>query len=372
MPSLFARHRNSRSIDANSKVNPESPVSPTSTTGTRSSPRKVSFSQSGNNADVSGANGLLGTLKAKLNASKVSLFDDDDPNAGSRRTSRRFSIGQVLVPGSGAGSNGFDPEARRNSIAVSPTSNGRSVGDSPRAFPPGTTFASPQGLGQVDENARRRSVDLISTTESPPQRAGAGSIERNGQPGVRRELDTAWKPLVPDNKGIPTNTLPPTSPVRSLITSPTAHSRPLLQSPLSSSPTATSPVASSSTPATSPPASRSTRVPPGRIAMPPPGLISRQSTASHGKGLSIVPSTPLPRPIANLPTLNGSTAGESRSGESIPGYGFPGSNAGQASGSRPGSSSASLHGSPGVSMNGGRTASDARWAKKAMVSKSRA
>ena len=378
MPSLFARHRHTRSTDTTTS----SPTNPASSTYQPTHLRKPSLTDNNGPppaASASASSGLLGNLKAKLNASRVSLHEDDAFNgSGGGGGKRRFSIGQILVPKdtSEGGLNG----GRRNSIAMG-AGNGTTAGvdSSPtfsRNYPPGTvvmptpkTSVAAPGVkheGDDDRQRRREAADLLDLDQdqdpNPSSRLNQATATRSGsQNGSTGQagLD-AWKPLVPDFKG--TSLSPPTSP------------------PISPTPVRVISSTNATTSTTTPTSPRTNRVPPGRIALPPPGLVSRKSTASHGMGLSIVPSTPLPQRIANLPTLNGSVSGTSDA-SATPGYGFPGANMGngvgsgsgtpmQGSASRPGSShggAGSLQNSPGLTT---RSASDARWAKKAMVSRS--
>jgi len=165
MPSLFARHRHTRSTDTTTSNNS------TPSTYQPTHLRKPSLTESGppSAASASASSGLLGNLKAKLNASRVSLHEDDPSlSNGANGGKRRFSIGQAFASGN-SNKDGQDYNAgRRNSIALV-----SEVPDSPptnRAnYPPGTkimptpprnSVLGTSGL-ELDENRRRReSADL--------------------------------------------------------------------------------------------------------------------------------------------------------------------------------------------------------------------
>lgn len=369
MPSLFARHRRNGSTDTSNTPPPASSNGPTHA-------RKASLTESGPPPSASASSGLLGNLKARMGASKVSLAlgEEDQVNQGGFGGKRRFSIGQVFKDPSNANTNAGSNAAlnldglnggRRNSIATP----GSPSASTARNYPPGTkvmptpprnsVLGSGAGPLEGDENAqRRKEVGDLLDLEQEPVIVGSPKQGEVGRNGAAAAGLSGWKPLVPDNKGM--NTVSPT-------TSPLASPSPMRHMG--------NDVSTPSTPV-SPPL-RTNRVTPGRIALPPPGLVSRKSTASHGMGLSIVPSTPLPQRIANLPTLNGGTPMASQgsgSGSMTPGYGFPGTGQGGfgglgatgGQGSRPGSGHA---GTPTMGNSPGSVRSDARWAKKAMVSR---
>jgi hypothetical protein len=358
MPSLFNRNRNSISETPSSplKSSSQSQFAPSPTQSQR---RRSSLTP------AAGGEGLLGSLKSKYTASKISLSHDEE----GVKKNRRFSIGNVFANKEEDGGRRGSLSLRRDSGLGSGKVQNQNQG---QMFPPGTTI-----IDQPNENTNRRSIDLLSPAyenEEPP----LVSSPLDEEPAIAPSFQDVWKPMQPDRKGVPLSS-PPLSPSRGVgnggkwtreeldrkfkavganemseispthtgVAGSTSEVNAVQAGPTGSTST------SSSTFLPPPQAKQDKpRLPPGRITLPPPGLVSRKSTApgfSSGYGIStsIVPSTPLPRPIANLPTLTPASAGSR--GEA--GYGFPAAN-GSASG-------------PGTPV---RSGSDARWAKKAMVS----
>lgn len=327
MPSLFTRHKASKPGDKPQISPPQDGTTPPFEFPANSNANHNRRRSSLANPDSSG---MLSSLKAKFNSSRVNLAtggEEDTVDPGERRNSlRRFSISQKPHTSGMAGDDG-----RRASIAASSPSP---------VFVRDPKVIKSMGLGSSEVESRRRSMDLL---------AGDGLGDSSGG-----TMEVGWKPLVPDQKGLSTSVSPvsPTGPnVKSLPSIDTEGSKNVASSPPAGLP--------------------KPRLAPGKINIPPPpGLISRQSTNARGMGMgvTIVPSTPLPRPIANLPTLNGpSTPGPrangngNGNGNGEAAYGFPATINGNGNGSRPGNErmSSSVN-SPAA------TSSTARWVKGTM------
>ncbi len=309
----------------------------------------------------------MDTLKAKLVAGKTkgisflqsgasslnvsSTGDESGVNGtGGARASdgRRGSLGGFRAGASGQASSGFNENsARRGSLSSASTG-------------PPNSWNNNTAEGRNSLSGNRPIVDLIDTSDSGRIPNGSGTALDGNLPAF-----AAWKPLEPERKTSLGTSSPPgvsqelrqnnspnnvsTSgssqftkegiPPVSTTASPTPVYAQFTNSTASSSnappPSSTLPKAaaistqnsnsSPSRPSPVPPP-RASRPTPGKIMMPPPpSLVSRKSTmGNNGRltGLNIVPSTPVPRQIANLPTLNGISAGGSSSRRSSDDYGF--------------------------------------------------
>lgn len=281
----------------------------------------------------------IAALKSKLTSRSIlnlsTKHDDDSPTSP---TSRRFSASGQGSPNSPTAAIGKG--GRRSSLATSsipqvpPTSSERlaNITGPSSAYPPGTTV--------MDE-------PLIPTNENAARRLSQTASSNN-----REVLNAVWKPIDPERRPL-ASAAPQPVPLR-----PSAPSGGNSDSSTTTIPmTPVSPNQPSAYSIRSPP----TRPEIGKISIPPPHLPSRLASNNHfrespsttsspggwartpgpgsartpggtGWGMTIIPSTPLPRPIANLPTLNpangsapGSHAGSrpTSSHGYAAGYGFP-------------------------------------------------
>lgn len=363
MPSLFSRHKHSRSSDSTAVAN-QGPGAPLS-----SPKRKGSLVEQGYNNDATPTNGLIGNLKHKLHHdSKGSLFHNDS-----------FGSSDSAMAGGGApglksktpslmskilGSGNRETSDRRMSM-TSTHDLSSSIEPSPLGSPWGHVATTPAMSTQPSENAIRRNDLTVTSAEASPTRPSKAAS------GREKTLDTSWQPIQPDVVGVPTSVAPvsresgnaaaaaavSTHSVNLSSTTPPQDTSNVINSTTTVSPTKMDATAVNSL-STSPSQPKSlNRAAPGQLVIPPPNFASRKSSSMAGMGINIVPSTPLPRPIANLPTLNG-VQGEtlpSAQGERLYNHG------------QRGSSSNNVASSPVGNMPGSKSA-DARLAKKAMVS----
>lgn len=327
----------------------------------------------------------INAIKQKL-ASKSILNvagKHDDPSIPHSPSKRRLSLSGFnnssvgLSPTSPSASVGR--AGRRSSLAMSATLQAPASSDrladiigSPNVYPPGTTFFS-EFDAPANENAIRRGSNVESTAVTN---------------GTRGALNDSWKPIEPERRPLaPTPAINGQGPSYSSFESPaqpqTSSSSKLLSTrpevgkiniPPSNFP---SRLASSSYLRDSPLSS-----PAGVWSARTAGPASARTPGGNGWGMTIIPSTPLPRPIANLPTLRdnghaGGTPSGSRPGSRPTssregpggGYGFPVVPAGAEGrggvGSRGGSRSGSAATSPTQGME--NTSAEIRRAKKHMV-----
>lgn len=346
MSFLFSKHRRRSSVDPQ-----ESPAA-----AARRKPSVDLLAEDITHEEPAGSgshtSSKIGVLKSKLTSRSILNLHSkhDDPTSPTSPAKRRFSLSGQGSPANAASPNsptGVGKGGRRSSLANSaipqapPTSSARlaSVTDANPAFPPGTTvFDEPNGA--VDENAVRRLADV---------QVEATSV-------TRAALNDVWKPINPERRpiGVPaTNSIPVRPAVSSNVGSGSTGSANTL--PIT-------PVSPGSPALASNARSPSSRPEIGKILIPPPHLPSRLASSSHyrdtpgsspggwsartpgpqsartpggtGWGMTIIPSTPLPRPIANLPTLRDPHTGGSAPGSRtssrptsssgvVAGYGFP-------------------------------------------------
>lgn len=308
-----------------------------------------------------GGGGKLSALKAKLANANRSILNlhggggGASPAEANKAAARRMSL------------------ASWDGLASSGSSSGAAAN-----YPPGTTVVSDDGAPTTTTTGAN---DDLLDAPAPPSAAVS-----------------SWQPLVPEpprRAAPPGSTQIPASPAPTVSSTLSSQPSAILSVRSPSNETSVSSVsenanegpaaAASSTSSGSGPGRAKPNL--GKLSMPPPGMPSRKS--------SIIPQTPAPRPIANLPTLNGSSsssAGEmmTRQGSSqtvtptssmrprSAGTAVVGSSSGS---SRPGSSSSASTGvvgassattmmtrsaSSGVADGTSSSRSETRWARKAM------
>lgn len=340
MAFLFSKHRRQSSVD-------------------QQDPHSIAASRRKHSLDVLAGEGpheasppttgasKIAALKHKLTSKSILNVSakQDDSSAPNSPSTRRFSLSghnsspTATSPNSPTAA--ISKFARRSSLATSaipqdpPASSERLANiTSSQDYPPGTTVVGDSDT-PLNENAARRGSENVPL----PSRGG---------------LNDVWKPIDPERRPIIPATQ--TAPVR-----PAALSAGNSDTTGSATTIPVTPVSPGSQPtgytAKSPPG----RPEIGKITIPPPHLPSRLASSSHfrdspgpmspggwaartpgpgsartpggtGWGMTIIPSTPLPRPIANLPTLNpagGSAPGSRASSRPssivgyASGYGFP-------------------------------------------------
>ncbi|GHJ85938.1 hypothetical protein NliqN6_2340 [Naganishia liquefaciens] len=345
MSFLFSKQRRRSSVDPQ-----ESPAA-----ATRRKPSVDLLAEDITQEETAGsgthAGSKIGVLKSKLTSRSILNLNakHDDPTSPTSPAKRRFSLSGQGSPTSAASPNSptASKAGRRSSLANSaipqtpPTSSARlaSVTGGNTSFPPGTTvFDEPNGL--LDENAVRRRA-AVQTESTPVTRAALNDVWKPIDP-ERRPMSNAASNAVPARPAVPSNL--GSGSMESANTLPITPASPISPAPASNT------------------KSPSTRPEIGKISIPPPHLPSRLASSSYfrdtpgsspggwgartpgpqsartpggtGWGMTIIPSTPMPRPIANLPTLRDQNTGGSAPGSRassrptsssgvVAGYGFP-------------------------------------------------
>ncbi|KAJ9107269.1 hypothetical protein QFC21_000716 [Naganishia friedmannii] len=386
MAFLFSKHRRQSSVDRQDRPTTFGNRKPSVDLLTGDHPRDSTFPDAA--TSPSSGTSKINALKQKLTSRSILNLNakHEDPSLPQSPSKRRLSLSgfnnssvglSPTSPSASAGRAGRRSSLATSAIPQAPASSDRlaDITGSPNVYPPGTTFFSDTET-PLDENSIRQGSSLQPATAAN---------------GTRAALNDSWKPIEPER--------------RALAPSSTSTSAVNGESRLTGTFVSPAPTFSSSSPRAS-----STRPEVGKISIPPPTFPSRLASSSHfrdsplsspvggwsartpvpgsartpggnGWGRTIIPSTPLPQPIANLPTFRDNHAAETPSGSGPGsrsnqtregpggGYGFPMIPAGGAEGRRSmGSRGGSRSGSAATSPTRGteNTPAEIRRAKKHM------
>ncbi|KAJ9123432.1 hypothetical protein QFC22_001634 [Naganishia vaughanmartiniae] len=329
----------------------------------------------------------INILKQKLTSKSILNLNGkhDDQAIPTSPSKRRLSLSGFNT--SSVGLSPTSPSAsvskggRRSSLATSaipqaPASSDRlaDITSTPNVYPPGTTFSS-DFTAPVNENAIRRNLNFDSATTPNATRGALNDSWIPIEPERRPFAPTSAMAMTSENSSFGFSGSPATQPSKSgsprnlsmrpevgkinippfNFPSRLANSSHLRDSPLSS--------------------------PSGGWSARTPGPTSARTPGGNGWGMTIIPSTPLPQPIANLPTFRDNNASGTPSG-SRPGsrsnqtkegpgggYGFPVMPAGTDRSGGMDSRGASRSGSAATSPTRGteNATAEFRRAKKHMV-----